>query len=150
MGQPGMTPNKNTKNAVKREQRCRSYQKWKWFDEPLPGKSWGKVIDEVDVFWPRIIKYPHEQEQFKMELAGQPITELKRKGKYLIIGIGDKAELVVHFRMTGKFKRLTPDARFDKHIHLFIHFQDDPEGLAYHDVRKFAICFSAQGRLSSH
>lgn len=101
----------------------------------------GKVIDEVDVFWPRIIKYPHEQEQFKMELAGQPITELKRKGKYLIIGIGDKAELVVHFRMTGKFKRLTPDARFDKHIHLFFHFQDDPEGLAYHDVRKFGDLF---------
>jgi formamidopyrimidine-DNA glycosylase len=101
----------------------------------------GKVIEWVEVYWPRIITYPLDQEQFKMELAGQEITSLNRKGKYLIIGIGDHAELVVHFRMTGKFKRIPPEKRFDKHIHLFFYFRDDPEGLAYHDVRKFGDLF---------
>lgn len=101
----------------------------------------GKVIEEVEVFWPGIITYPDDKEAFRLGLVGQRITALNRKGKYLIIGIGEYADLVVHFRMTGKFKRLPHEERFDKHIHLYFFFQNDPEGLAYHDVRKFGDLF---------
>ncbi|GGK11542.1 formamidopyrimidine-DNA glycosylase [Caldalkalibacillus thermarum] len=100
-----------------------------------------KVIKQVDVFWPRIITYPDNQDEFKLGLEGQKIGKLGRKGKYLLIEIGQHHELVVHFRMTGKFKLLPPEERFQKHIHLFFHFQGEKEGLAYHDVRKFGDFF---------
>ncbi|WP_025028950.1 DNA-formamidopyrimidine glycosylase [Caldalkalibacillus mannanilyticus] len=101
----------------------------------------GKVIEQVDVFWPRIIKHPDDQEVFKAILEGQVIGDIKRIGKYLIISIGDSYELVVHFRMTGKFKMIPQEERIEKHLHLFFHFQQEEEGLAYHDVRKFGDFF---------
>lgn len=101
----------------------------------------GKKIESVDVFWPRIVKYPDDQEEFKLLLQGQVIGPIHRIGKYLIIAIGSDYELVVHFRMTGKFKMLPKEERFDKHLHLYFHFEQEREGLAYIDVRKFGDFF---------
>lgn len=100
-----------------------------------------KVISKVEVYWPRIVKYPDDVEQFKLQLEGERIGEIRRTGKYLRIEIGDRYELVVHFRMTGKFKRLTPEQRHDKHNHFYFYFEGEEEGLAYHDVRKFGDIF---------
>lgn len=101
----------------------------------------GKEISDVDVFWPRIIKHPDDQEEFKARLIGETIGDIGRTGKYLKIGIGDKQELVIHFRMTGKLKLLRPEDSKQKHIHLYFHFEGEQEGLAYHDVRKFGDIF---------
>lgn len=101
----------------------------------------GKVIEKIDVYWPRIIKYPDDQEEFKQLLIGQQIGEIRRTGKYLRIEIGTVYELVVHFRMTGKFKMMPPSEREQKHLHLFFHFVGEREGLAYIDVRKFGDIF---------
>jgi formamidopyrimidine-DNA glycosylase len=101
----------------------------------------GKTIENVDVFWPRIIKFPDDQEEFKVNIVGQRIGEIRRTGKYLRIEIGTNYELIVHFRMTGKFNMLPKEDRFKKHLHLFFHFKDENEGLAYIDVRKFGDIF---------
>lgn len=101
----------------------------------------GKVIEEVDVYCPKIINFPDDQEEFKANLVGQQIGMIRRTGKYLRIEIGSNYELVVHFRMTGKFKMLPKQERDQKHLHLFFHFAHENEGLAYIDVRKFGDIF---------
>ncbi len=101
----------------------------------------GKTIRQVEVFWPRIVKWPDDVYLFKQQLEGEAIGEIKRTGKYLIISAGSQLELVVHFRMTGKFKLMPPEEREQKHCHLFFHFEDEKEGLAYIDVRKFGDFF---------
>jgi formamidopyrimidine-DNA glycosylase len=101
----------------------------------------GRTIQDVEVFWPKIINAPDDQEEFKLRLIGERIEEIRRTGKYLRIQIGKKQELVVHFRMTGKFKIVPPAERHEKHIHWFVRFQESAEGLAYHDVRKFGDIF---------
>lgn len=101
----------------------------------------GKVIEAVDIFWPKLIKFPDDKEEFKLQLEGEKIGDIKRIGKYLIISIGEHLELVFHFRMTGKFKMLPATQPKEKHLHLFFHFQEEQEGLAYIDVRKFGDIF---------
>jgi formamidopyrimidine-DNA glycosylase len=101
----------------------------------------GKVIEEVEIFWPRIVNYPDDKEHFKLLLQGQRIGQIRRTGKYLRIEIGEDYELIVHFRMTGKFKMLPKEERQQKHLHLYFHFQNEAEGLAYIDVRKFGDIF---------
>lgn len=101
----------------------------------------GKTIEEVEVFWPRIINYPDDQEEFKILLKGQKIEDVKRTGKYLRVQIGEDYEWIVHFRMTGKFKMLPEEERKQKHVHLYLQLEGEDEGLAYHDVRKFGDHF---------
>ena len=43
----------------------------------------GKTIQEVIVFWPRIIESP-EVDVFQGQLAGQTIEGIERRGKFLI------------------------------------------------------------------
>lgn len=101
----------------------------------------GKVITDVQVIWPRIVNYPDDKEEFKDLLRGQILGPTRRIGKYLLIQVGEQQELVVHFRMTGKFKILTPEESKQKHVHMFFQFEGEAEGLAYHDVRKFGDVF---------
>lgn len=101
----------------------------------------GKVIQSVDIFWPKLIKYPDDKEEFKLKLEGERIEDIHRIGKYLIMSIGTDYELIFHFRMTGKFKMLPSQERHQKHLHLFFHFVHGEEGLAYIDVRKFGDIF---------
>src|SRR5690625_2816089 len=100
----------------------------------------GKTISEAEVYWPRMVSYP-SVELFQKQIAGQSIGKIRRTGKYLRIEIGSALELVVNFRMTGKFKLLPPGDRFQKHVHVYFHLSGEPEGLAYHDVRKFGDVF---------
>lgn len=101
----------------------------------------GKIIEKIEVNWPKIIKFPDDKELFTQALIGEHFGDIRRTGKYLRIEVGDELELVVHFRMTGKFLKMKPEDRFQKHIHLFFFFRESEEGLAYMDVRKFGDIF---------
>lgn len=95
-----------------------------------------KVIESVEVFWPRIIESP-EIEDFKQLLIGQKIERIDRRGKFLIFKLTN-FDLISHLRMEGKYE-FTPaneDKILDKHIHVIFHFSDQSQ-LAYRDVRKF-------------
>ncbi|MBM7708678.1 DNA-formamidopyrimidine glycosylase [Enterococcus lemanii] len=95
-----------------------------------------KVIESVDVFWPRIIERP-EVEEFKMLLVGQKIERVDRRGKFLIFKLTN-FDLISHLRMEGKYE-FTPTQKEEspsKHVHVIFHFSDQSQ-LAYNDVRKF-------------
>ncbi|MEB6547875.1 DNA-formamidopyrimidine glycosylase [Heyndrickxia sporothermodurans] len=95
----------------------------------------GKTIRNVSVFWPKIIKKPVEIEQFTDALQGETITDINRRGKFLIINTNTYA-LVSHLRMEGKYGLFSKEETIDKHTHVIFHFTDGTE-LRYRDVRKF-------------
>lgn len=94
-----------------------------------------KTIAHVSVFWPKIIKHPEEVTQFKDALVGQTITDIGRRGKFLIFYTDDFA-LISHLRMEGKYGLFQETEPVDKHTHIIFHFSDGTE-LRYKDVRKF-------------
>ena len=59
-----------------------------------------KTIKAVQVDLARLIKYPQPQ-AFIDGLVGSKITDVGRRGKYLVLQIGDEKQLIVHLRMTG-------------------------------------------------
>ncbi|NMD70723.1 DNA-formamidopyrimidine glycosylase [Bacillus sp. DNRA2] len=94
-----------------------------------------KQIERVEVFWPKIIKYPNEVVQFQDALKGQTLLEMGRRGKFLIFYSDDFA-LVSHLRMEGKYGLFAGSEPVDKHTHVIFYFTDGTE-LRYKDVRKF-------------
>lgn len=94
----------------------------------------GKVIDRVQIFWPRIIENP-EVPIFEAELQGEKIMDVNRRGKYLIFKL-THWDLISHLRMEGKYEFFKENAPIDKHTHVIFHFTDGSQ-LQYHDVRKF-------------
>lgn len=95
----------------------------------------GKQIEDVTVYWPKIIKKPVEHEQFIDALKGQTIESVGRRGKFLIFYLTDLA-LVSHLRMEGKYGVFPVDEEMDKHTHVLFTFTDGTQ-LRYKDVRKF-------------
>ena len=94
-----------------------------------------KKVAHVSVFWPKIIKHPEEAFQFTDALVGQTITDIGRRGKFLILYTTDFA-LVSHLRMEGKYGLFHKEDPVEKHTHIIFHFTDGTE-LRYKDVRKF-------------
>jgi formamidopyrimidine-DNA glycosylase len=94
-----------------------------------------KQIENVTVYWPKIIKNPLEIEQFIDALKGETIIDVGRRGKFLIIYTTNYA-LVSHLRMEGKYGLYPKEEPFDKHTHVIFLFTDGTE-LRYRDVRKF-------------
>ena len=93
----------------------------------------GKTIQRVGIVYEKIIRNI-APDDFMVALQGQTISDLKRKGKYLLFML-EGAVLVSHLRMEGKYilKKDEPPA---KHEHVIFHFTDG-SSLRYHDVRKF-------------
>ncbi len=71
-----------------------------------------------------------------LDLVGQTITEIRRRGKYLAIVLGDSF-LVVHLGMSGRFyMQAQSEELLAPHVH-FIVYLDNGMKLAYQDARRF-------------
>ena len=93
-----------------------------------------KKIVNVEVFWPRIIDHSNIDE-FKLNLMGETIEEIERRGKYLIFKL-THFDMISHLRMEGKFEYHQQSDPIMKHTHVIFKFNDGTE-LRYLDVRKF-------------
>lgn len=69
------------------------------------------------------------------EATGACIEAVGRKGKYLLLGLDDDRQLVVHLGMTGQL-RLRPDGPVDPYIRAWWAL-DDGRFLELRDVRRF-------------
>ena len=89
--------------------------------------------------------HSHESEKFTpaKDAIGTAVQALSRKGKYLITGLDDGRELIIHLGMTGSLT-ITPDAPDDPYIRAWWQL-DGNEFLAYRDIRRFGRirCVSA-------
>ena len=71
-----------------------------------------------------------------VEAAGAGIGPVRRRGKYLIVGLDDGRELIVHLGMTGRLA-VEPDPDL-RHPHLRAWWRlDDGAVLTFHDIRRF-------------
>ena len=102
--------------------------------ESLKLKLIGKKIKSVNILWDNIIAYP-SKEEFAIEIGDKTITDIKRRGKFLMFDLEDYY-LLSHLRMEGKYFIKNHNEEINKHEHVIFTFTDDTE-LRYHDTRKF-------------
>jgi formamidopyrimidine-DNA glycosylase len=93
----------------------------------------GKTIQSVKTDYPRMIRTGDSS--FKRALKGQTIEAIERRGKYLIISLGEQA-IVSHLRMEGKYLYHESDVPNNPHAHVWFSFTDGTT-MVYQDVRKF-------------
>ncbi|MGT2907227.1 DNA-formamidopyrimidine glycosylase [Streptococcus dentiloxodontae] len=93
----------------------------------------GRKIISVDVRVPKMVKT--DVEAFRLDLPGQTVEAMRRRGKYLIFDLGRQV-LISHLRMEGKYLLFPDEVPANKHFHVFFGL-DDGSTLVYQDVRKF-------------
>jgi formamidopyrimidine-DNA glycosylase len=95
----------------------------------------GRTISRVELSFPTIVRHP-EPELFVDGVAGMRIESVRRRGKYILIGLGNQLLLVVHLGMTGQLRIVDEVAALEKHTHA-VFFLDDARQLRYRDPRRF-------------
>jgi formamidopyrimidine-DNA glycosylase len=98
----------------------------------LRGNLIGKTIAEVVVRKPQMVDDPSA---FTARLTGRGIDGVQRRGKYILLGLGDLT-LLVHLGMTGRLLYDSQVVPKEKHTHLVFCFEAGGQ-LAYHDPRRF-------------
>ncbi|MBR1717825.1 MAG: DNA-formamidopyrimidine glycosylase [Bacilli bacterium] len=94
----------------------------------------GKTINNVNILYDSIIEYPTIDE-FKNNLVGETIQDIKRRGKWLMFILNNYV-LLSHLRMEGKYVIRNVDDEYNKHEHVEFVFSD-LSTLRYKDTRKF-------------
>lgn len=102
--------------------------------ESLKLRLSNKKIIRARVLWDNIIAYPSKDEFIK-EIANQTISDVKRRGKFLMFDLDDYF-LLSHLRMEGKYFFKKIGDSIDKHEHVIFELDDNTE-LRYRDTRKF-------------
>jgi len=97
---------------------------------PLPGM----IVSAGSVLWPRTLATPTIDE-FDKQLPGQAVTEISRRGKYLVIQLS-RETLLIHLRMSGDLLVLSDETPPAPHDRLFVNFQGGYR-LVFNDPRKF-------------
>lgn len=102
---------------------------------------------------PKMIKRPKSFEEFKKELLGEKILDIKRRGKNILFFLSRGKTLLIHQKLTGhlllgiwkqeegiwksKIKGPLAEDSMNKFLHLIFFFKDGWQ-LALSDLRKFA------------
>lgn len=97
----------------------------------------GRVFDKPVLFYPPMLKT--DPDTFFSSLPGRKILSLSRKGKFLLFHLEGNTKIVFHLRMEGKLFLVDKKKHEERHMTLFLPFQDDM-ALAFYDVRKFGTC----------
>ncbi len=76
----------------------------------------GRSITGVELLWPKAVRTPSVDE-FKSDVSGRRILDVRRRAKYLIFGLGGRSgrSLVLHLGMTGSL--LVEPAGRERPIH---------------------------------
>ncbi|NLL89946.1 MAG: bifunctional DNA-formamidopyrimidine glycosylase/DNA-(apurinic or apyrimidinic site) lyase [Dehalococcoidales bacterium] len=93
----------------------------------------GRIIESVTLFWDRTLQQP-SKEEFTRLIAGQKISGIDRRGKYLIFELESGYRLIMHMRMSGSLMlgRDNPPPHTRAVIHL-----DNGSAIYFNDPRKF-------------
>ena len=112
----------------------------------------GRVVEQV-VFRREGLRWPFPA-HLATELVGQRITQVGRRGKYLLIGFAS-GTLIVHLGMSGHLRVLPPGIELKKHDHFDLVVNDGVQSqvLRLHDPRRFgAVLWHAvdAGEIDGH
>ncbi len=92
-------------------------------------------ITGVDIRWARTVAEP-DPETFARRLWGRRILEVRRRGKWLLLGLEGGDWLLLHLRMSGRLSVRQADAPADPYLRLAFCL-DDGRRLEFSDPRKF-------------
>jgi formamidopyrimidine-DNA glycosylase len=95
----------------------------------------GKRIKTVEVTGLRSIRRHASKKQFTGRLEGTKIESVSRRGKNLVIDVGEDL-LIVHLGMSGQLLKAVPKDPAIKHTHVVINFTVGGQ-LRYVDARTF-------------
>jgi formamidopyrimidine-DNA glycosylase len=95
----------------------------------------GRTIIRCELAFPTIVRHP-EPEVFVDGVVGMRVDSVGRRGKYILIGLGDGLLLVVHLGMTGQLRLVDEATPLENHTHA-VFFLDDGRELRYRDPRRF-------------
>jgi formamidopyrimidine-DNA glycosylase len=90
----------------------------------------GRVLERVRILDQRLTR-PVDPREVELELTGERVALVDRRGKYLLVRFESGLALVVHLRMTGSFG-FGPASHERARVDL-----DDGRRLVYRDVRRF-------------
>jgi formamidopyrimidine-DNA glycosylase len=95
----------------------------------------GRTIVRCGLRFPTIVRHP-EPETFVDLVAGLRVESLRRRGKYILIGLQEGRVLVVHLGMTGQLRLVEAATPIPDHTHAIFEL-DDGRQLRYRDPRRF-------------
>ena len=95
----------------------------------------GKRIDSVEVFRPTVVS--PDVDRFAADLVGDRIVASGRRGKFVVLSLESRRELVVHLRMTGRLiVQRSGTATPEPYTNVLLTFGDGGR-LCFADVRRF-------------
>lgn len=94
----------------------------------------GLQIKSVTVNRPEVIERPNAEE-FSAQIAGQTVTEMSRRGKFLTVHLNSGDKIILHLRMTGCLLFTLKNYPQEKHTHVVFHFENSE--LRFSDARRF-------------
>lgn len=92
----------------------------------------GCSFNDVHIHTPSIV---YHDESFTSLVIHRTLQSFKRRGKYILLGLGEHT-LMIHLRMEGRFFINHEFDRPNKHVHVSFKL-DDGRVLHYQDTRKF-------------
>lgn len=119
----------------------------------LEKKVLNRTFLDIWTDFSRIIQKPKNFEQFKKEIIGRKIEDVRRRGKNILIFLSGNKILLIHQKLTGHllygiwkkaggaWKAKIPGPLSEDPANKFLHllfFLDDGKQLALSDLRKFA------------
>lgn len=99
----------------------------------------GKTFSSPVIYYKPLIKTDYSL--FIEDIKGKEILSIARKGKFLIFHLSGEKKLLFHLRMEGKIFIENTESHSLSHLSLFIPFENDENGLAFYDVRKFGCIY---------
>ncbi len=104
----------------------------------------GRRITDVTLLWEGIVRQL-SVEEFRSRLAGQEITAVARRGKYLIFSLSSGDLLVIHLRMTGSLLLSRDSSPPPKYTRAIIHL-DNGTNIFFRDPRKLGVMLLVEDR----
>ena len=101
----------------------------------------GAVVRNPSLRWP-------VPDTLDAELAGRVVMALTRRGKYILVGLGD-THMLLHLGMSGSLSVVDADTPPRKHDHVDI-LLGDGRALRLHDPRRFGAVLLAPGAPEHH
>ena len=96
----------------------------------------GLIINDVKVYWPKMLRQELTVSQFVSTLKNQTFLDIKRLGKHLIFHLSD-CILLSHLRMEGNYFVTKKTSDLDNNHVLVIFNLSNDTYLCYHDTRRF-------------
>jgi len=95
----------------------------------------GKRVEKVVIKSEKFIKAPSSIAEFIERMKGRTLSEIKRRGKYLILELDSKDNLIIHLKLTGRLI-YSPEGKELAYTRVIFIFQNKTQ-LSFTDMRGF-------------